>query len=560
FDYKKYLALKQAYFTLYAKDTAVEKEGARIENYFKYFSYKCKAKLLSIIYSSLPDSEARVLDGLMLGNQRAIPDDVYDEFKITGTVHILAVSGMNVGMIAVFVFFFLKLAGVNRKISAVITMVMVLSFMFITGAGGSIVRSALMSCMVLSAIIFERDGDTYNSIATAAFAILLFNPSELFDVGFIMSFLAASGIIYALDWTNRALPQIHPWIKDPLATTFAAQLFLTPVMADTFHQVSIITILANLVIVPLSGTISIIGYAMWLFGFFSAGAARLFGASAWVLIKIMLFITHWAAKIPYAAVSIRTLPALFVIFYYVLFIIMPHRDIDPGFWKIRLKPALSLVLAVWAMLHMAVPAAPAFYAPAFKGIDAVFIQTKDNKKILILGRDNFRSKTAVKNSITPFLRYLGINNIDSLIAYNIAEKENADALIRDFRIWSVYTDRGSSAFFPGATVIDGENYFREGCAFISLNEKRVDININGKEMTFLDNPDPEAMKKQGAIIYVCAGDVITAELLAGQNKVIVNTLNSGYFRRKKEGQPRDFTDVAEKSMFMEELGEISPDK
>ena len=553
FDYGKYLAYKQVYFTMYAKDTAAEKQGRVIGDYFKYFSYQCKKKLLSIIYSSLPEAEARILDGLMLGNQRAIPDAIYDEFKITGTVHILAVSGMNVGMIALFAFFFLKLAGVNRKIAAAITMVLVISFMVITGAGGSIVRSTLMSCMVLSGVILERDGDTLNSISIAAFVILLVNPSALYDVGFIMSFLAAFGIIYALSWTNTVLPNVHPWIKEPLATTISAQLFLTPVMADTFHQVSVIAVAANLAIVPLSGTISIIGYAMWIFGFFSGWMAHLFGASAWVLIRVMLFITHWAAKVPYAAISIKSLPVLFVMIYYALFLVLPHNDIDVTVKKISLKKAAALLMVLWTVLHIIIPSHPALYAPAFKGIDVVFMQTPDNKKILILGHDNFRSRTAVKNSIVPFLRYLGINNIDVLIAYSITEKDNADALMRDFRVWKVYGDRGSSALFPGAGMMDGENHFNEGSAGIDLNENRADIAIRGKEIIFLNNPSVDAMEKQGAIIYASAGDVKTAELLSGQNNVVVNTLNSGYFRRKKEEQPLDIIDAAEKEMFTENL-------
>jgi competence protein ComEC len=550
FDYEKYLAYKQVYFTMYAKDTSVEKQGRVIGDYFKYFSYQCKKKLLSIIYSSLPDAEARILDGLMLGNQRAIPDDIYDEFKITGTVHILAVSGMNVGMIALFAFLFLKLAGVNRKIAASLTMVLVVSFMVITGAGGSIVRSALMSCMVLSGVILERDGDTLNSISIAAFLILLVNPSSLFDVGFVMSFLAAFGIIYALAWANTVLPKVHPWIKEPLATTISAQLFLTPVMADTFHQVSIISVAANLAIVPLSGTISIIGYAMWIFGFFSGWMAHVFGASAWALIRVMIFITHWAAKVPYAAISVKTLPALLVIIYYVLFLILPHNDIDATIKKTSLKKATTLVLILWAVLHIIVPSHPALYAPAFKGIDCVLIQTPGNKKILILAHDGPRSKTAVKNSIVPFLRYFGLNNIDLLIAYSIVEKENADALMRDFRIWRVYADNGSSVFFPGAMMIDGENRFNEGGANLDLNENRADITIRGKEVIFLSNPSVDLAEKHGAIIYVCAGDVKTSGLLSGQNNVIVNTLNSGYFRRKKHEGQEGFTDVAEKSMFM----------
>jgi competence protein ComEC len=553
FDYKKYLAFKQVYFTLYARDTAVEKQGQSIGNYFKYFSYKCKEKLLSIIYTSLPDAEARVLDGLMLGNQRAIPDDVYDEFKITGTVHILAVSGMNVGMIALFAFFFLKLAGVNRKIAAAATMVLVVSFMVITGAGGSIVRSTLMSCMVLLAVILERDVDAFNSISVAAFAILFFNPSELYDVGFVMSFCAAFGIIYSLEWVNKSLPKIHPWIKEPLATTVAAQLFLTPVMADTFHQVSIIAVLANLAIVPLSGTISIIGYAMWLTGVFFMRAAGVFGAAAWALIKVMLLITHLAAQAPYAAISVKTLPVLFTLIYYIFFITLPHGDIDLKIKNMSLKSAAGIILAFWAVFHIVVPSNPALTCPAFRGLNAAFIQAPGNKKILVIKGADIKPGTAVRSSMVPFLRSLGINNIDSLVLYTIPAKESIP-LFMNFRVKHVYCDAQSKTGFSGEETINGSSYYKEGNdAFMDLSPDMAEITVKEADFVFVNYTETGLLSRQGAVIYLPQSGSNMAGVLSKKNRVIINSLNNGFFRKPPAIAGENIFDTGRTGQYKMEL-------
>jgi competence protein ComEC len=553
FDYKKYLAFKQVYFTVYAKDTAVEKQGQSTGNYFKYFSYKCKKKLLSMIYSSLPEAEARVLDGLMLGNQRAIPDDVYDEFRITGTVHILAVSGMNVGMIALFAFFFLKLAGINRKIAAALTMVLVVSFMVITGAGGSIVRSTLMSCIVLFAVILERDVDAFNSISVAAFAILFVNPSELYDVGFVMSFCAAFGIIYSLEWVNKSLPKMHPWIKEPLATTVAAQLFLTPVMADTFHQVSIIAVLANLAIVPLSGTISIIGYAMWLTGVFSMWAARLFGAAAWALIKVMVFITHLAAQAPYAAISVKRLPALFTLLYYIFFITLPHGDIDVRIKNISLKSAAGIILAVWATFHIMVPSHPALLCPAFRGLNAAFIQAPGNKKILVIKGTDIKPNTAVRSSMVPFLRSLGINNIDSLVLYTIPAKESLP-LFMNFRVKNVYCDTQSGTGFSGEETIKESSYYKEGNdAFMDISPDMAEITVKEADFVFVNYPETGLLSRQGAVIYLPQAGRNMANVLSEKNRVIINSLNNSFFRKTPAIAGENIFDTGRTGQYKMEL-------
>lgn len=553
FNYKKYLAYKQIHYTIYAKDTACEKTGVDVKNRFYYWSYKAKDKLLDIIYSSLPDNEARILDGLMLGNQRAISDDIYDKFKITGTVHILAVSGMNVGLIAFFVFLLLKLMRVKRKAAAAITFVLITVFAVITGAGASIVRATLMSYAVLIAVMIERDADMINSLAAAAFVILLINPSDLYDVGFQLSFLATASLIYYCEWIKKLFPKVPESISVTAASTIAAQIFLTPVMINTFHQLSLISVLTNLIIVPLSGTISVIGFAMWLFGTASQAAARIFGASIWALIKLMMLAVNLMAKVPYAAISVRTMPWLFTAVYYIFFISLPYDDVDLIYKKISAKKSLCGVLCVWAFLHVIYPSPAALYVPASRGVNAAFIQTRDNKKILMIGCDSIRSKNAVKNSVVPLLKYYGINNIDTLIAYSITEKTNIDPLFRDFRIGSVYADGVSYGNFTKADIIDGDLYFKEGSSTsIGLSSSGADISSSGRKMLFALFP-PDAINTAGAVVMLCGAKTQAAAGMAAADKVVINTSNAGFFHRKNPVNGENIWDTAEKGMFYQGL-------
>ena len=554
FDYKRYLRYKQVFYTVFAKDTACEKQGYRIDNYFKQMSYGVKNKLLEIIYSSVPKSEADILNGLMLGNQRVIPDDVYDRFKITGTVHILAVSGMNVGLIGLFIFLVLKVFRVKRKAAAVITLVFITVFAVITGAGASIVRATIMGCVVLAGQILEKDTDMINSLSIAAFILLLFNPSNLYDVGFQLSFLATFGIIYFIDWVEDKFKAMPKWLSGTLASTVAAQLFLTPVMADTFHQASVISVLANIFIVPLSGMISILGFAMWLFGSWSAALGKIFGASIWVMIKAMMLIVDTLAKVPYAAVSIKTMPVLLVLIYYIFFLILPHDDIDIKIGNTGLKTVLGGFLLICIPLHLLLPGAkPAFYALSARGVNAAMLVTEDNKKVLMLGRDDYKNNFGVKNTLIPFLRYEGVNNIDKLVLYSVENSANVAALERSFMIKGITADPLSFARLDndkGVVKIEEDYYIKEGSkTFLTFTPDGVDAVFGDKEVLFLKSITPGIEKRTGCVIYSCISDKNAILPLSKDNICVINSANAGFYRKPPPIEVENIWDLSAKGMF-----------
>ncbi len=554
FDYKRYLRYKQVFYTVFAKDTACEKQGSRIDNLFKQVSYGVKYKLLEVIYSSVPKAEADILNGLMLGNQRVIPDDVYDRFKITGTVHILAVSGMNVGLIGLFIFLVLKVFRVKRKAAAVITLLFIIIFAVITGAGASIVRATIMGCVVLVGQILEKDTNLINSLSIAAFILLLFNPSNLYDVGFQLSFLATFGIIYFIDWVEAKIKGMPKWLSGTLASSVAAQLFLTPVMADTFHQTSVISVLANIFIVPLSGMISILGFAMWLFGSWSAALGKIFGASIWVMIKFMMLIVDTLAKAPYAAISIKTMPALLVIIYYLFFIILPYDDIDIKLKNTGLKTVLGISLLICFPLHLLLPGdKPAFYALSARGVNAALLVTGDNKKVLMLGRDDYKNNFGVKNTLIPFLRYEGVNNIDKLVLYSVENSANIAALKRSFMIKGIAADPLSFARLDndkGAVKIAEDYYIKEGSkTFLTFSTDGVDAAFGDKEILFLKSISPGIEKRTGCVIYSCVADKNAVLPLAKNNICVINSANEGFYRKPPPVEADNIWDLSEKGMF-----------
>lgn len=542
FDYKRYLKWRGISHIVYTDDTKVIKKSKEIKNYLFYLSYKIKTKLIKIIYTNLPTHEAKILEGIMLGNQKAVPDDVYDKFKITGTAHILAVSGMNVGLICFFIFLILKLINIKQKYAAIIIFIFVWLFAIITGFDASIVRAAIMASFLLFGIIIDFDTDILNSLFASAFFILLFKTSYLFDIGFQLSYLATFGIIYFIDYVKNMPIKIPDYLKEVIATTITAQIFIIPVMINSFHQLSLISIVANFFIVPISSLITLLGFVLWGTGIISNTLSLFLGASIWLFIKIMIFITDILAAIPYASVSIKTLPLIFIFFYYLFFIILPYSDIDINFKKISLKNLIAIFLIIYFIALCLPDKSFKIYALSIPKINCIFIKTENNKKILIIGCDTGKN-SGIKNILIPFLKYNGINNIDFFINYSIKDNEKILPLIKNFHIRDKYL--GSDLYNQNINRVISKN------TKIFINSYKTEIEYREKKIIF-EKVLSNNLFYGECILYPCYYKLELLTDISQKCKCIINSKNRKYYEPKVLQNDNIF-DVGEKGMVEMEL-------
>ncbi|MFP4466097.1 MAG: ComEC/Rec2 family competence protein [Candidatus Goldiibacteriota bacterium] len=522
FSYREYLEHKRTYVTLYAQDYNARTAGQGFVNPFFSLSQYLRKKFEKIIDSYIPEEEAKIAQGIMLGNQAVLNDDIHNAFIRTGTVHILAVSGMNVGLVALFVFLIFKLIGMRRRYTAALTLVCVWVFALVTGGDPSITRAAVMASFILAGIMLERDTDILNSLAAAGLVILLISPGQLFDVGFQLSFLATAGIVYFSDYIKR-FSFGHAGIFEIIAVTVMSQIFLFPVMADTFNHFSIIAVIANLVAVPLASAITILGFVMWGAGMILPYAAELLGASLWVLIKILMFFVNVLGSVPYAAISIKSLPVLFIIIYYVFFLMLPYDDVDVKIKKVSLKVCLGIILAIWGIVHIFMPVSgySAHYISS-GGINAVLHITKDNKKVLVIGCDSGKAAPGIKYEIVPYMKQHGINNVDLLAVYNTRNEENVNELKRNFRVKNIFRDTENVRY----TVLEGRH------TVVRADSMKISVDPGEQEHIFVKVLSAAEKGSGGKIIYPCFYSLDDAADYARENYIIINGLN-----RSRGGMP-----------------------
>lgn len=223
----------------------------------KLFFLKQRSRLLQRFAThGLSGDRYAVVAAMTLGDKSALTEDIKDVYTVTGASHVLALSGLHLGII--YTLLSLLIVGKRwRMVSQILLMIGIWTFVFLVGLSTSVVRSAIMLTTYALLSLGHRDRMSVNTLAFAAMVILLQNPMSLFDVGFQMSFAAVGSILLLMPLFERLCPQgymlDHPllkWLWSLIAVSCAAQIGVAPLIAYYFERFSTYFLLTNLIVVP----------------------------------------------------------------------------------------------------------------------------------------------------------------------------------------------------------------------------------------------------------------------------------------------------------------------
>ncbi len=269
-------------------------------------SFWLRSKMEEVINRHLPDLPASILSAMILGQRRDVPWLVNDSMIKSGTVHILVVSGFNVGIVAFIINLLLKILRIPRKRRIILAIICLLAYCAVTGASNPVIRATVMGVVFLAAYLFKRDPDIYNSLAGSALFILIINPRQLFDIGFQLSFISVLAIVYlypklkALIHLETCRNKLYRFIGEGCLVSFSAWLGTLGIIAFNFGIIAPVTILANILIVPLATVITLCGFTLVLSGLIYPDLASLFSAPTSTLITLLLNINAAMIRIPFA--------------------------------------------------------------------------------------------------------------------------------------------------------------------------------------------------------------------------------------------------------------------
>jgi len=336
FDYKKYMVFKEIWGTSYVsgKDLIVIKRNSGKS--IKKTIADARSRISDLIDKTGEGDKRGVLKALIIGDRNSISKNLKEAFNRAGAGHILAISGLHIGIVATVAFFFFKWIlsyfkyflwnGLTIKVAAILSLCPVFIYGLLSGLSPSTQRAVIMVTIFLLTFLFEREHDPINTLAIAAMIILVVHPPSLFSISFQLSFIAVLAIIYGLSRIrikskNRKQVFFQLWKKVYLflLTSLFAILGTLPLLMLYFNQVSFVGLLANFFVVPIIGFIVVpLGlFSVLLYPVSVYGAAWCINANSELLAKA-LDIVVWFSNLPFASIKTVTPTYFEICCYYVL--------------------------------------------------------------------------------------------------------------------------------------------------------------------------------------------------------------------------------------------------
>jgi len=329
FDYKMYLAKDGIYYL--CNNPKIESTGENNGNKFYAALINIKNKFNGNIMSIMPSPQAGLLSGLLIGGSGLMSKDYQSYFSLTGTTHIVAVSGYNVTIVAEYLMILGIFIGLWRPQAFWFATAGIVLFVVMTGMPASAVRAGVMGILLIWAIKNGRLANAQNAILFAAALMLLLNPMLLrWDVGFQLSFLATLGIVYIYPIFNSLIVKKFPAggvsvITETLFLTLSAQVFVLPILMSNFGKLSLISPLANVLILPIIPITMLIGFVAIFCSFIFWPVAQVFSWLAYLPLKYETFVIKYLASLKYASVDINSFPWWVMAVWYIILLLVVYK-------------------------------------------------------------------------------------------------------------------------------------------------------------------------------------------------------------------------------------------
>lgn len=358
----------------------------------------------------IPEPDADVAVGSLLGGRSALPRDVADAFNRTGTAHLLAVSGFNITLASSALG--LALRPLGARAGAAGTVFAALAFTWLAGFGPSVLRAAAMSAVAGCGLLLGRDAPALNALGAAVVALLFVSPRAIGDVGFLLSVSATAGLVLFAAPLERRLPGPR-WLRAQLATTLAASAASAPVAAEAFGRVPLLSPLVNLAVAPLVAPLMTVTGAGLVAGQLTESAALPFALAAYACARALRAIVEVSARLPLVSVMLPHGGAVLAAAYALAGGLAWARTRDirprlPNGTGVAIGALAMLAFLVAAVVRVAPADAPRVLALDVGQGDAFLVDAGGARLLVDGGPDPKRTLAALGDVLAPLDRRIDV--------------------------------------------------------------------------------------------------------------------------------------------------------
>jgi competence protein ComEC len=426
FDYRHYLWTRDIQILLDEPVTVLEVRPQR--GFHPTRALTVARKRIAVqIEAWLGRPQSGLATGLLLGDKRGIDDELRSKINALGIGHILAVSGLHVGYVALVLLFLARLLRTPRHANVLIVGLGLLGYVLLTGAPASVVRASIMAVLFTWGQSLERRASGWNLLGAAAIISLLIDPRGLYTVSFQLSFSAVAGILYIYPPLRAAVQRTTAgeWIYSHRAAQYTIDLFLVglgaqmgvlPVILLVFHAISMWVLAANLIVVPLAGLALIcLILALLVWGVWGA-LATIVAQAAWLFITLIQLSVEGFTRLPWLQfITGKPEPwELIVIFCSILGFPLLFR---PGYTRRRVRLLVFSLLIANVLVWKSATARRELeitFLDVGQG-DAVHLALPDGRQMLLDAGMWTPQFDYGERVVFPYLRSEGIRHLDGAI-------------------------------------------------------------------------------------------------------------------------------------------------
>ena len=422
FDYSAYLKNFNIFTVLYNNDGDIKCLKSKISFRWKFLQYLniTRNKILNIHSSYLESPNLEILGGIVFGDDAVAPPDyIKNSFINSGLLHILAASGMNVGLIFSFWVVILRFLRIPYRIRILSGMFVIILYTLMTGMGASVVRAALMILLVLIGKLIDRDAHSVSLLSLVAVLMLIYNPAYINNVSFQLSFLVTLGLLTTANIIFTKIKKIPNWLVAPIIIPIVAQIWIIPIQMFYFNTISLYSVFANIATVSIVSVISFAGFISSILALFkpiSEFICYTFDFYNNYLLNLLVSISDYFANLPHCALQTIHPHIYQIVFYYVALISLTFLLKCEKY-----KNALIILVASFVILSVTSirPVSKNLEIIAFDvgNADSFLIKTPQNKYFFVdTGKNAYKSANSqAKIIMLKYLKDRGIKNIEGVI-------------------------------------------------------------------------------------------------------------------------------------------------
>jgi ComEC/Rec2-related protein len=463
-----------------------EGEKAKIRGFNKWYYLQYYGKILRencavILEKYLDKEQASICNAMLSSEKDNIPEDLYEELIITGTIHIIVVSGMHFTLLFGILFIFFSLFSKNRRLKLIFILPILIFYVFFTGSTLPVLRAFLMTSIFLfSDLFYIKKMDNKNLVLAVAVLFLGLTPTLIYNPSFLLTFGAVLGIVLYYSYFESKLGFVFSYLRDYLSAFFSAQIFTYPIIHYFFGRISTIAILSNLLVAPTVGLIIVLSIILIIFSYISFNLATIVAFVLNLIAKYFIIAVRYTSYLNFESlnfdINIITVILLFSIgiaIYY--FLILKDKKYKVFLAVISFILFFMVTASIWVFPNFFTNKLIVTFIGA-KNTNSAIIKAPKNNYILYGSLEdiyyNIKGSQVKKNAKIPLVILDDISKFEFL--YELISLYKFDNIVMPSKYKANYPDLQNIAYITTNTKTQ----------FDHLDIKISANNFNFKEVSF----------------------------------------------------------------------------